>query len=183
MARIIHDVMDVCRDSRGKLRLNLQRVDLAEIVEDAITTARPSLVPRGHRLSVTLPSGPVFLNADPSRFQQVLTNLLTNAAKFTDAGGTIWLTVDATLDAVVIRVRDNGRGISPEMLPVIFNPFQQGNDPAARGCGLGLGLSLVKSLVELHGGTIAAHSDGPGTGAEFTIRLPVEGARLQVGSC
>jgi signal transduction histidine kinase len=108
-----------------------------------------------------------------------LTNLLTNAAKFTDPGGTIRLTAEASSDAVVIRIRDNGRGISPDLLPVIFNPFQQGNDPAARGCGLGLGLSLVKSLVELHGGTITAHSEGAGKGAEFTMRLPVEARRIQ----
>jgi signal transduction histidine kinase len=174
MARIINDVMDVSRDTHGKLRLHMGSVDMSRIVADAIATVRPSLATRRHSLSVALPSEPVRLLADSSRLHQVLTNLLNNAAKFTDPGGCIRLTAEVSADAVVIRVRDNGRGISPDLLPRIFEPFQQGNDArdSERG-GLGLGLSLVKSFVELHGGSVAAYSQGSGMGTEFVVRLPV----------
>ena len=108
---------------------------------------------------------------DFSRVVQILTNLLTNAAKYTEPGGRIYLTGDLSSDDVVIRVRDNGRGISPQLLPRIFDPYQRG--PNQRECGLGLGLTLVKTLVELHGGTVVAQSRGPSTGSEFVVRLPM----------
>jgi signal transduction histidine kinase len=115
----------------------------------------------------------VFLFADPCRLEQVLTNLLANAAKFTDPGGHVRLTVGSEAAQVVLRVRDNGRGIPRDLLPRVFDPFWQDLRPGGKGArGLGLGLALVKSLVESHGGSIAARSDGPGTGAEFIIRLP-----------
>jgi len=174
MARIINDVMDISRDTCGKLRLRMGSVDMRSIVADAAATVRPRFVARRHRLSVALPSEPVRLLADSSRLHQVLTNLLNNAAKFTDPGGCIWVTAEASADAVVIQVRDNGRGITPDLLPRIFEPFQQGNDPGDTGCGgLGIGLFLVRSLVELHGGSVEAYSQGAGTGTEFVVRLPV----------
>ena len=114
----------------------------------------------------------MFLVADPVRLEQVLANLLANAAKFTDPGGHIRLTAEAEAGQVVLRVRDNGRGIAPDLLPRVFDPFRQGPDPGTTARGLGIGLALVKSLVELHGGSVAAHSDGPGTGTEFIVRLP-----------
>jgi signal transduction histidine kinase len=179
MARIINDVMDLSRNTCGKLRLHMGSVDVSRVVADAVATVRPSLATRRHRLLVALPSEPVRFLADSSRLQQVLTNLLNNAAKFTDPGGCIWLTVEASADAVVIQVRDNGRGITADFLPRIFEPFQQGNDPGSTACGgLGLGLSLVKSLVELHGGSVEAYSQGTGTGAEFVVRLPACGAGI-----
>jgi signal transduction histidine kinase len=124
-------------------------------------------------MGVPQPAWPVSLVADPVRLEQVLINLLANAAKFTDPGGDIRLTARAEAGQVVLRVRDNGRGIAPELLPRVFDPFWQGPGCGEKGArGLGLGLALVKSLVELHGGSIAAHSEGTGTGAEFIVRLP-----------
>ena len=186
MARIINDVMDLSRDACGKLRLRMGAVDVSRIVADAIVTVRPSLASRRHSLSVALPAEPVSLLADSSRLHQVLTNLLNNAAKFTKPGGSICLTAETSADAVVIRVRDNGKGIGPDLLPRIFDPFQQGDDPGDSGReGLGLGLSLVKSLVELHGGSVAAYSQGSDLGSEFVVRLPARhsGARVAVAPC
>jgi signal transduction histidine kinase len=133
------------------------------------------LAARRHRLTVSLPREPVFLEADPLRLNQVLTNLLGNAAKFTDSGGHMHLSAAVEPGQVVLRVRDNGRGIAAERLPRVFDLFHQAqaSGAGAGGQGLGIGLALVKSLVELHGGTIEAHSDGPGTGSEFVVRLPV----------
>src|SRR5262249_37270387 len=131
------------------------------------------LATRGHRLAVALPPEAVTLHADPLRLEQVLTNLLSNAAKFTDPGGHIRLTAEVEADHVIVRVRDNGRGIAPELLPRVFDLFQQGVHSGERvTSGLGIGLALVKSLVELHGGSVAASSAGPGTGAEFVVCLP-----------
>jgi signal transduction histidine kinase len=148
-------------------------VDLAAVVAGATETTSHLLAARGHRLTVSLPAGPVSLMADPVRLEQVLANLLANAAKFTDPGGDIRVTAQTEAGQAVLRVRDNGRGIAPDLLPRVFDPFWQGPGRGENGArGLGLGLALVKSLVELHGGSIAAHSEGPGTGAEFIVRLP-----------
>jgi signal transduction histidine kinase len=176
--RIIEDLFDVCADAWGKLTLRTEAADLAEIVTAATETAGHLLSARRHRLTVSLPPGPVILDADPLRLQQVLTNLLTNAAKFTDPGGHIRLSAEVEGGQIVLRVRDNGRGIDPHLLPRLFDLFYQVPDSKhQRTAGLGLGLALVKSLVELHGGSIAAFSDGPGTGAEFVIRLPIRTRR------
>lgn len=173
MARIIEAVLDICRGGHGKLRLRKERVDLAAVMADAIEIARPSLTSRGHHLTVSLPPEPVSLVADASRLIQVLTNLLTNAAQYTVPGGEIGLAAEVGHGVVVMRVRDNGMGIAPELLPRIFDLFQQGDQPGNRACGgLGIGLALVKSLVELHGGSIAAYSQSPGSGSEFVVRLP-----------
>ena len=169
--RIVDDLFDLCAGSRDCLPLCKEVVDLAAVVAGATEATAHLLAARGHRLTVSLPAGPVSLVADPVRLEQVLANLLANAAKFTDPGGDIRLTAQAEAGQVVLRVRDNGRGIDPELLPRVFDPFWQGpeSQPAR---GLGLGLALVRSLVELHGGSVAARSDGPGTGAEFIVRLP-----------
>ncbi|MGD0138032.1 MAG: HAMP domain-containing sensor histidine kinase [Tepidisphaeraceae bacterium] len=171
MSQIISDLLDVCSDKRGRPHLHLEPVDLAVIVHRSIATSRASLDAGGHRLSVSLPPDPVSLMADPSRLEQILTNLLTNSAKYTGPGGHIYVSADVCSDVVVIRVRDNGRGISPDLLARIFDLYQRGNHPEERG--LGLGLALVKSLVELHGGSVAAYSQGLGMGSEFVVRLPV----------
>ncbi len=169
--RIVDDLFDLCAGSRDSLPLRKEVVELAAVVAGASETTAHLLAARGHRLTVLLPAEPLFLVADPVRLEQVLTNLLANAAKFTDPGGDIRLTAREELGQVVLRVRDDGRGIAPDLLPRVFDPFWRGaENQAARG--LGLGLALVKSLVELHGGSVAARSDGPGTGAEFVVRLP-----------
>jgi signal transduction histidine kinase len=171
--QLVDDLFDVCADARGKLSLRNEVVDLAEVVAGATEAAGHLLTARGHRLTVSLPPGPVTLDGDPLRLEQVLTNLLTNAAKFTDPGGHIRLTAEAGTGQIVLRVRDNGRGIAPELLSRVFDLFHQGLDTGDRVAGgLGLGLALVKSLVELHGGSVAVSSDGPGTGSEFVVRLP-----------
>ena len=171
--RIVDDLFDLCAGSRDCLPLCKEVVDLVAVVAGATEATAHLLAARGHRLTVALPAGPVSLLADAVRLEQVLINLLANAAKFTDPGGDIGLTARAEAVQVVLRVRDNGRGIAPELLPRVFDPFWQGPGHGEKGArGLGLGLALVKSLVELHGGSIAARSEGPGTGAEFIVRLP-----------
>jgi signal transduction histidine kinase len=171
--RIIDDLFDLCAGSRGRLTLRKEVVELAEVVAGGTEATAHRLAARGHRLTVSLPAEPVYLEADPLRLEQVLTNLLANAAKFTDPGGDIRLTARAEAGQAVLRVRDNGRGIGPELLPRVFDRFWQGPGRGDKGArGLGLGLALVKSLVGLHGGSVAARSDGPGAGAEFIVRLP-----------
>ena len=172
MERIIEEVLDLCRAGQGKLSLCKERLDLAAVVAGAIETAGAFLAARGHHLTVSLPPGPVSLVADPSRLNQILTNLLTNAAKYTDPGGEICLAAEVAAGAVVLQVSDNGMGITPDLLPRVFDLFQQGDGPGDQAYGgLGIGLALVKSLVELHGGSVAAFSGGPGMGSQFVVRL------------
>jgi signal transduction histidine kinase len=172
MARIIEEVLDLCRAGQNKLSLCKERVDLAAVVAGAIETAGAFLATSGHHLTVSLPPEPVSLVADPSRLNQILTNLLTNAAKYTDPGGEICLAAEVAAGEVVLQVRDNGMGIAPDLLPRVFDLFQQGDGPCDQACGgLGIGLALVKSLVELHGGNVSAFSAGPGTGSQFVVRL------------
>jgi signal transduction histidine kinase len=170
--RLIDDLFDLCAGAAGKLSLRKEVVSLADVVAMATETACHLLAARQHRLTVSLPPGPVSLEADPLRLAQVLTNLLSNAAKFTDPGGHIRLTARVEAGQVVLRVRDNGRGIDPGLLPRVFDRFYQVPGAGRQEGGLGIGLALVKSLVELHGGAVAACSDGPGTGCEFVVRLP-----------
>ena len=173
VVRIVDDLFDLCAGSRDCLPICKEVVDLAAVVAGATAATAHLLAARGHRLTVSLPAGPVSLVADPVRLEQVLANLRANAAKFTDPGGDIRVTAQAEAGQAVLRVWDNGRGIAPDLLPRVFDLFWQGPGRGENGTrGLGLGLALVKSLVELHGGSIAAHSEGLGTGAEFIVRLP-----------
>jgi signal transduction histidine kinase len=173
LARLVDDLLDISRISRGKVELRRERVDLSAVATMAVETSRPLIDRRGHRLTVELCNEPLPLDADPIRLRQVITNLLNNAAKYTDPGGQVELRAGREGDRAVIRVRDNGVGIPPEMLPRIFELFTQVEGSRERSDGgLGIGLALVKRLVELHGGTVTASSAGPGQGSEFTVRLP-----------
>ncbi len=173
LARLIDDLMDVARISRGKIELSRQEADLATIVNQAVETARPLIDERRQGLTVTMPEGRIGLEADPTRLEQVFWNLLNNAAKYTSPGGQIRVTVEVEGPEVLVSVRDSGIGIRPEMLPRVFDMFVQiGEHKNYAQGGLGIGLSLVRTLVEMHGGAILARSDGPGQGSEFVVRLP-----------
>jgi signal transduction histidine kinase/ActR/RegA family two-component response regulator len=175
LARLVDDLLEVSRITQGKIVLRKQQVELAAVVRSALETSRPFIDAGGLQMAITLPSEPVLLFADPTRLSQAVANLLTNAAKYTPSGGQIWLTAEANDGDAFIRVRDNGIGISPELIPHIFEKFAQGSGSDARngGGGLGIGLTLARNMVELHGGAIEAHSDGPGQGSQFTIQLPI----------
>jgi PAS domain S-box-containing protein len=171
MVRLIDDLLDVSRITRGRLELRREPVELARVVDQALETVRPHLA---QQLTVSLPPQPVHLDADPVRLSQVLANLLNNAAKYTPRTGHIALSAALEGSTVAIRVRDDGIGIAAEQLPNLFRMFSQAISALehSRG-GLGIGLALARSLVQLHGGTIEARSGGPGRGSEFTVRLPV----------
>jgi signal transduction histidine kinase/response regulator RpfG family c-di-GMP phosphodiesterase len=174
MTRLVEDLLDVSRINQGKIQLRKERVDLATVVGRATENCRALIESRRHRLEVALPPEPLCLEADAVRLEQVFTNLLNNAAKYTEPGGFLGLTATRDGDEVVLRLRDNGVGIPPEMLESIFDLFtqvEQGLDRSTQW-GLGIGLSLVRSLVELHGGRVEAHSAGAGQGSEFVVRLP-----------
>jgi PAS domain S-box-containing protein len=176
MSRLIDDLVDVSRITRGTIELRIQRVELSAVVSDAIETSQPLVEKRGHQLTVELPPEAVHLDADPTRLAQILLNLLNNAAKYTKHGGRIWLTAERADEQVVVRVKDTGVGIPTNMLSRIFEMFTQVERSLAHSeGGLGIGLMLVQRLVELHGGTVEAHSDGPDQGSEFVVRLPVVG--------
>jgi PAS domain S-box-containing protein len=173
LTRLVDDLLDVSRITRGKIRLRKETTDLAAVVGHAVETVRPLVELQKHELAVSLPDEPVYLEADPTRLEQVLTNLLNNAAKYTEAGGHIRLSAVREGAEVVVRVGDNGMGIPDELLPRIFDMFTQADRTLDRSQGgLGIGLTLVRRLVEMHGGSILAHSDGPGKGSEFMVRLP-----------
>ncbi|HYH66203.1 MAG TPA: PAS domain-containing protein [Urbifossiella sp.] len=207
LVHLVDDLLDVSRITRGRLRLRLERVELAAVVGTAVEASRPAVEAAGHRLAVSLPPEPVWLDADPTRLTQVLANLLTNAAKYTDPGGDIALTAvvkdeggrmkdeanqpegssssfilpPSSFPQVEVAVRDTGIGVAAEHLPGLFEMFSQVVPAHERAQGgLGIGLALVKGLVEMHDGTIEARSDGPGRGSEFVVRLPLgkeEGGR------
>ncbi len=174
MTRLIDDLLDVSRITRGKLEIRKEIVDLARVVDNAIEISRPMIEEQGHALHVSLPGEPVLLEGDMTRLAQVFLNLLTNAAKYTDRGGCISLTARRLGKEVNVAVKDTGIGIPADKLPTLFEMFSQveGTLSRSRG-GLGIGLCLVKNLVGLHGGTIEASSLGLGTGSEFLVRLPV----------
>lgn len=178
LARMVGDLLDLSRVTQGKIRLDLRPEDLAEVVHAAVQTCQPLVSQRGHTLIVRLPDRPLEVHADGTRLVQVICNLLTNAAKYTEPGGRIELEVEALPgpegdEEFVLRVRDNGRGIDPALLPYIFDIFVQAERTLDRSeGGLGVGLSLVKSLVEMHGGRVEAFSSGLGQGSEFVVRLP-----------
>ncbi len=173
MAQLVDDLLEISRVTSGKVRLQQEPVDVATIVAFAVETSRPTIDARNHRLSIALPARPVLVNADPLRMAQVLSNLLNNAAKYTKPGGQIRLAAKTERDEVVFRVRDTGIGIPPEMLSTIFELFTQVDHSLDHSeGGLGLGLTVVKSLVEMHGGSVQAQSAGLGRGSEFIVRLP-----------
>ncbi|RFU49707.1 ATP-binding protein [Paraburkholderia sp. DHOC27] len=176
IARLVDDLLEVSRIAEGKLEIRARAVDLASVIRQAVETSRAVIDASSHTLEISLPDAPLVLTADPTRLSQVVQNLLNNAAKYTPAGGSIWLDVKREDGDAVIRVRDTGIGIAAEHLPSIFEIFSQLSPglPRSQG-GLGIGLSLVKALVERHGGTVTVHSAGTGKGSEFTVRLPVEG--------
>jgi PAS domain S-box-containing protein len=174
MTRLVDDLLDVSRITRGKIELRRERVELATIMKGAVEASRPLIDQRGHELTVTMPPQPIHLEADLTRLSQVLMNLIHNAAKFIDRPGRIWVTAEREDGCVLIRVKDTGIGIPAEMLPRIFDMFTQVDRSLERSeGGLGLGLTLVHRLVELHGGTVEARSEGLGKGSEFIVRLPV----------
>jgi signal transduction histidine kinase len=173
--RLTADLMDVSNISRGQLRLQRERIDLRVELQQAVETMDSELQQLGHRLAVTLPEAPVWLQADPTRLQQVFDNLLANSFKYTDPGGDLALSLDVRDGYAVVNVRDSGIGIAAETLPHIFDLFMQAEPPARQHRpGLGIGLALVRMLVEMHGGSVAAMSAGVGQGSEFSVRLPVE---------
>lgn len=173
MAGMVDDLLDVSRIARGKVKLDKLPVELSTIVARATETAQPLIDARKHRLTVTLPPEPVWLEADAPRLVQVVANLLTNAAKYTDVGGKIWLVAETQNEEVIVRVRDTGIGIPADLLPRVFTPFtQEERFPDRAQGGLGIGLALVRSLVDLHGGRVQALSAGRDLGSEFVIHLP-----------
>jgi PAS domain S-box-containing protein len=173
LARLVDGLLDVSRMVSGQITLRKKPVELAEVVRDAVETSRPLIRLRRHHLNVQLPEQPALLEADLTRLSQVISNLLNNAAKYTDEGGQIRLDAEVSNGVVTIRVRDTGLGIDPQLLPHIFDLFTQAErNPDRSEGGLGIGLTLVKRLVELHGGTVEAVSEGLGSGAEFIVRLP-----------
>ena len=173
LTRLVDDLLDVSRISRNKMELRKEHTDLASIINAAVETSRPQIEQSGQELSVVLPDEPVYLDADVVRLSQVFTNLLNNSAKFTKPGGRIQLSAEVEGDEVVLRFVDNGIGIRPEHLPHLQEPFFQLDSSLekARG-GLGIGLTLVWQLVEMHGGSVTAHSGGVDCGSEFVVRLP-----------
>jgi len=174
MVRLIDDLLEVSRITRGKTELRKEMVNLTSVIGNAVETSRPLIEAAGHQLAITISPGPMTLEGDAVRLAQVVANLLNNAAKYTDPGGQIWLTARREEGNAVVSVRDTGVGIPAEMLPRIFDMFTQVDRTRTRAQGgLGIGLTLAKSLVELHDGCIEAHSDGFGRGSEFIVRLPL----------
>lgn len=180
MRRMIDDLLDVARARVGKVKLQTRIVPLADVVAMAVETCRHDIDRHTHTLHVIVPETPILIEADPERLQQVFVNLLQNALKFTRYGGNIWLKANVEGSEAVVKVEDSGIGISSEMLPLIFDLFTQAEfaGPQA-GAGLGVGLSVVKDLTALHGGSVQVRSDGLGKGSEFVVRLPLAGPDAQ----
>ncbi len=173
LTRLVDDLLDVSRINHGKIELRKEQVELSPLLERVVKTMLPQIEERHLELEISFPADPIRLEADPTRLQQIVWNLLSNAAKYTQPGGRIELCAKPQGQEVVLRVRDTGSGISPEMLPRVFDLFVQGerHHDQPRD-GLGIGLSLVRTLVEMHGGHVAARSEGPGRGSEFIVSMP-----------
>jgi PAS domain S-box-containing protein len=182
LARLIDDLLDVSRITRGKIRLRSQLLELGPLLRSAVEAVQPLLDSRGHRLTASIPEEPLPVKGDPTRLEQIVVNLLTNAAKYTESGGEVLLTAGREGDAVFVTVRDTGVGIPPEQLSQMFELFAQGDRTLARSeGGLGIGLTLARSLAEMHGGSVVARSEGRGRGSEFTVRLPAARAAADNG--
>jgi two-component system CheB/CheR fusion protein len=174
MSLLAESLLDVSQITRGEVRLKRERVDLCEVVRSAVETLQSNFDQRSHRIAMTLPGSPVWLQADANRLEHVFVNLLANGSKYMDVGGELTVSVHVHDSDAICRVRDAGIGIAPEMLPHIFELFVQTDDAMSRSTsGLGIGLALVRMLVELHGGAVAAASAGLTRGSEFTVRLPL----------
>jgi len=171
LTRLVEDLSDASSILEGKVVLKTQRLDLRQVLFDAVEVVAPLMTERQHLLASRVPEGPLHLKGDGMRLTQLVVNLLTNAAKFTPVGGRIELGLDAEDEHAVIVVRDNGIGIDPAMLPRLFDRLVQVGPP--RAGSMGLGLPLVRQIAELHGGSVAARSDGLGKGSEFVVRLPL----------
>jgi two-component system CheB/CheR fusion protein len=177
LVRLVDDLLDLSRITKGKIELRRERIDLASAVHDAVEASRPQVEAAGHELAVTLPAGPIWVDGDRTRLAQVFANLLNNSARYTERGGRIAMKVERKGADAVVTVADNGVGIPPDALPRIFEMFTQADRALERSRGgLGIGLSLVRGLVEMHGGRVEARSDGPGKGSEFVVRLPTVAA-------
>lgn len=180
--QLIEDILDVSRVITGKLRLEVQPVDLAGIIEDAVATVTPAAQAKAVRLQRVLDAGASLVSGDPARLGQIVWNLLSNALKFTPRGGRVQIRLERINSHVEITVEDTGAGISPEILPHVFERFRQADSSSTRAySGLGLGLAIVRHLVELHGGSVEAHSEGLGRGASFTVKLPLVAVRVPSG--
>jgi signal transduction histidine kinase len=176
MTRLVDDLLDVSRIAQNRMVLQCERIDLRTVVRDAVDALDPEITHKTQRLTISMPDGPVWSKADPCRLEQVFVNLISNASRYTDAGGelTVWMHIRA--EQAVIRIRDSGIGIAPEVLPHVFDLFKQGDSADLRSApGLGVGLAVVRTLVELHGGNVTAASAGLGKGSEFAVVLPTEG--------
>ena len=181
MVRLIDDLLDVSRMNRNKLHLQKHRVSLQEVINNAVEATRPAIEAANHSLTVSLPDKPIFLDADLTRLAQVFSNLLSNSAKYTKPGGKIWLIAEPEGDQLIVEVRDNGIGIPAASLPNIFDMFSQvPSDSDHCTDGLGIGLALVKALVEMHQGSVSASSDGPDKGSIFRVTLPILSAVVDV---
>jgi CheY-like chemotaxis protein len=181
LSRLVDDLLDVSRITRGKIELRRELLDAALCLGNACDAARPWIAERGHTLQANFPHGSLWLEADPTRLEQIVVNLLCNAAKYTPRGGRIWISGQHTEGSIVIAVRDSGIGIPGDKIAEMFELFVQGERSAARSeGGLGIGLTVVRALCQLHGGSVSAYSDGPGAGTTFTVRLP---AASNTASC
>jgi signal transduction histidine kinase len=174
LRRLIDDLFDLSRITKREIHLEKTTIDLCQVVDDTLDVIAADVDARGVAVSSSIPPCPVHMTADPTRVRQILSNLMSNAVKFTPEGGKIHLTVEKTPSHVILRVRDTGRGIHPDRLSGIFEMFQKGD---GEGAGLGIGLAVAKGLAEMHGGTVQAHSAGLGRGSEFVVTLPVTGTR------
>jgi two-component system CheB/CheR fusion protein len=174
LTRLVNDLLDVARITNGTITLRKEQVPIDRVIAAAIETARPLIDARKQQLISSLPDEPLWVEGDPIRLSQVFSNLLNNAAKYTDEGECIWLTVNQAGQEITVSIRDNGVGIAPDMLPRVFDLFAQAARSLDRSQGgLGIGLTLVRSLVEMHGGRIEASSPGAGRGSEFIVQLPI----------
>jgi signal transduction histidine kinase len=174
MTRLVEDLLDVSRVRSGQLHLRCERVDLRVVLAHATQTVEFTMQQQNHKMTTSFPEAPIWLQGDAARLEQVFVNLLSNAAKYTDSGGNVKLRLDREMSQAVVRIRDSGIGISPEVLPHVFDLFVRADSPSRRGtAGLGIGLALVRNLIERHGGFVTVASGGLGHGSEFTVRLPI----------